>query len=81
MKYTLGEPLNYSFMDDTIQVSVTKGKEIWILQFPYATGLAVIIGLLGLFGLATMTMNARLKEMSIRKVLGAGEPGLGIYFE
>ena len=33
--------------------------------------LAILIGSMGLFALAMLTMNARLKEMSIRKVLGA----------
>ena len=70
-----GEPLNYSFMDDTIQAQYERERNL-DTTISYATGLAVIIGLLGLFGLATLTMNARLKEMSVRKVLGAGEPGL-----
>jgi len=36
-----------------------------------AGGLAIVIGCLGLFGLASITLVSRLKEISIRKVLGA----------
>ncbi len=35
------------------------------------SGLAIVIACLGLFGLATYTVNLRVKEIGIRKVLGA----------
>ncbi|MBS1601281.1 MAG: ABC transporter permease, partial [Bacteroidetes bacterium] len=38
--------------------------------------LAVVISCLGLFGLAAYTAERRLKELGIRKVLGASVPGL-----
>lgn len=39
--------------------------------FNLFTILAILIALLGLFGLATFTIHQRIKEVSIRKVLGA----------
>ncbi len=40
----------------------------------YFSGLAVLIACLGLFGLSSFTMLQRLKEISIRKVMGASVP-------
>ncbi|MCC6461470.1 MAG: ABC transporter permease [Saprospiraceae bacterium] len=39
--------------------------------FNYIAGLALLIACLGLFGLAAQNFSSRLKEVSIRKVLGA----------
>lgn len=41
-----------------------------------ATGLAIFIACLGLFGLASIATEQRRKEIGIRKVLGASVPGL-----
>jgi len=41
-----------------------------------AMGIAIFISCMGLFGLATFTANQRTREIGIRKVLGAGVPGL-----
>lgn len=39
----------------------------------YATGFAIFIAGLGAFGLATLTVARRTKEIGIRKVLGAAQ--------
>jgi putative ABC transport system permease protein len=39
-------------------------------------GIAIFISCMGLFGLAAFTANQRAREISIRKVLGAGVPHL-----
>ncbi|MEM6785203.1 MAG: FtsX-like permease family protein, partial [Bacteroidota bacterium] len=38
--------------------------------------LALVVACLGLFGLATFTIQRRTKEIGVRKVLGASVPGL-----
>ena len=38
--------------------------------------LSIIISCLGLFGLATFATQRRIKEIGVRKVLGAGEAGI-----
>ncbi len=38
--------------------------------------LSILISCLGLFGLVTFTAQRRIKEIGIRKVLGAGEVGI-----
>jgi len=65
-----GEPFDYDFLDDNLKEQYTAEANFDKIMSS-ATILAVIIGCLGLFGLSTLTMNARLREVSIRKVLGA----------
>lgn len=63
-------PFEYQFLDEHIgqmyQSEQQLTKVISILSI-----LAIIIASLGLFGLASFTVRQRLKEMGIRKVLGA----------
>ena len=40
------------------------------------TGIAIILACIGLFGLATYTIQQRTREIGIRKVLGASQIGL-----
>lgn len=62
----------YSFVDQTLaaqyQQEQNLGKVVSI-----ATILAILIGCMGLFALASLNMQNRTKEISIRKVLGASE--------
>ena len=63
-------PFEYSFMDqqfeDTFKSEQRMGTSLNIL-----TSMALIIACLGLFGLAAFSAEQRLKELGIRKVLGA----------
>lgn len=43
----------------------------WRMIITYASGLAIAISILGLFGLAHLSTQQRIKEIGIRKVLGA----------
>jgi putative ABC transport system permease protein len=68
--YDPAHPFEYSFMDETFD-SIYRGEERLGRIFSLAAGLAIVIASLGLFGLALFTVEARTKEIGIRKVLGA----------
>lgn len=65
-----GQPLVYAFMDewfdDMYRVEQRTGK----LGLTFAI-IAILIACLGLFGLATFMAEQRIKEIGVRKVLGA----------
>jgi len=63
-------PLQYSFLDETFD-KLYKTEEQTMTLFNTFTIVAVLISCLGLFGLATFTAERRIKEIGIRKVLGA----------
>ena len=69
-KVAPGQPFDYYFMDDsfnnTYQAEQRLGK-IFIIF----TILSILIACLGLFGLAAFNAEKRIKEIGIRKVLGA----------
>ncbi|HMQ47667.1 MAG TPA: ABC transporter permease [Saprospiraceae bacterium] len=65
-----GVEFNPMFMDESIaQLYESELRMAKLINT--ATGLAILLSCLGLFGLAFYTVNARAKEISIRKVLGA----------
>ena len=63
-------PFNAKFSDDVI-AEIYKKEDAQAKIFAAFSLLAVIIGCLGLFGLAAFTAERRTKEIGIRKVLGA----------
>jgi putative ABC transport system permease protein len=63
-------PFNAKFSDD-IMGEMYKKEDARAKTFAAFSLLAVIIGCLGLFGLASFTAERRTKEIGIRKVLGA----------
>jgi len=65
-----GESLVTWFLDDQLQNLYQSEMRISKL-FKYFAGLAVFIACLGLFGLASYSIQKRTKEIGIRKVLGA----------
>lgn len=65
-----GEPFDYDFIDERLRQQYEAETNYGRIMTS-ATVLAVAIGCLGLFGLSMLMMQARLKEVGIRKVLGA----------
>ena len=65
-----GVPFNYGFLDDEFSSMYQNEQRLGDIITIFAV-LAVLIGCLGLFGLATFLTEQRTKEIGIRKVLGA----------
>ena len=70
-----GEPFDYSFLEEDFQKNYVSDKRLSSLV-NYFTVIAILISCMGLFGLATFSVEQRRKEVSIRKVLGASVAGL-----
>ncbi|MGZ3763990.1 MAG: ABC transporter permease [Mucilaginibacter sp.] len=70
-----GYPFEYKFIDDDFNQLFKTESLIGRLAGIFA-GLAIFISCLGLFGLAAYTAERRIKEIGIRKVLGASVSGL-----
>jgi len=70
-----GSAFEYNFMDETLSKLYT--SELQMKKTAYvATGLALIIVMLGVLGLLSLSIQKRTKEIGIRKVLGASAPGI-----
>ncbi|MEO7293148.1 MAG: FtsX-like permease family protein, partial [Ginsengibacter sp.] len=68
-------PFEYSFVDDEFEKLFKSETLVGTLASVFA-GLAIFISCLGLFGLAAYTAERRIKEIGIRKVLGASVQNL-----
>lgn len=66
-----GGTWNYRFYDETLALLYEKDRRAETLV-NVALGLSIFISCIGLFGLTLFTVEKRAKEISIRKVLGAG---------
>ena len=65
-----GNPFEYFFLDDYFNKQYENERRFEKLFIVFAI-LAIIIGCVGLFGLSAYTASQRIKEIGIRKVLGA----------
>jgi putative ABC transport system permease protein len=61
---------DYNFLDETLAAQYA-GEERSNKIILLAAGISIFIACLGLFGLATLIVNRRVKEIGIRKILGA----------
>jgi len=68
-------PFQFLFLDDSYSRLYRQEDRLKTITF-YFSFLAVLIGCLGLFGMASFTAEQRTKEIGIRKVLGASVPGI-----
>ncbi|MBL7849273.1 MAG: ABC transporter permease [Cyclobacteriaceae bacterium] len=68
-------PFDYQFTSDRYERLYESEKKEGQL-YSIFSGLAIFIACLGLFGLATFSTLQRIKEIGIRKVLGASVPGI-----
>jgi len=64
------EPFDYSFLDKDFQKNYDAENRLADIVSDF-TIIAILISCLGLFGLATFSAEQRIKEIGVRKVLGA----------
>jgi ABC-type antimicrobial peptide transport system permease subunit len=69
-KYNPAYPFEFKFVDNEYARKFTDEKLVGTLTSLFA-GLTIFISCLGLFGLATFMAEKRIKEIGIRKLLGA----------
>ncbi|GAB3264065.1 ABC transporter permease [Larkinella harenae] len=65
-----GQPFEYSFLDQDLAARY-RNYQRWTTLTQLATGIALLIAALGLFGLAGIQAINRIREVGIRKVMGA----------
>ncbi|GEO09210.1 ABC transporter permease [Segetibacter aerophilus] len=69
-KFATGYPLDYKFLDDNFGEMYKAEDKLSSLLWIF-TVMAIVVGCMGLFGLAAFSAEQRTKEIGIRKVLGA----------
>jgi putative ABC transport system permease protein len=67
---TAAQPLSYYFLDEEFNKQYSADQRMGSLFLVFSI-LAIVIACLGLFGLVTFAAEQRVKEIGIRKVLGA----------
>ncbi len=69
-KYLPSVPYDFSFLDESF-ARLYEAEQRQRTIFSTFAGIAIFIACLGLFGLSAFTISQRVKEIGIRKVLGA----------
>ncbi len=69
-KMAPGMPFSYRFLDDAFDNMYRSEQRMGKISMAFSI-LAILVACLGLFGLATYAAEQRVKEIGIRKVLGA----------
>jgi putative ABC transport system permease protein len=70
-----GVPFSYRFLDDSFNEMYQSEQRVGKISMIFSV-LAILISCLGIFGLATFIAEQRIKEIGIRKVLGASMQGI-----
>ena len=69
-KYLPGMPFQYTFLDENF-ATLYKSEQQQGTLFTIFACIAIFIACLGLFGLSAFTVTQRVKEIGVRRVLGA----------
>ena len=76
-KYNPSHPFAYEFLDDDFDAMYRREIQTSALFKAFA-GVTVLLSCMGLFGLAVFTAERRIKEIGIRKVLGASVKDISV---
>ncbi len=68
--YVQGIPMKYSFIDEHLERLYRKDRQL-SMSMNYLSLMALFISCLGIFGLMSLSLKERTKEIGIRKVFGA----------
>lgn len=74
-KFAGDQPFQYSFVDDAFNRAF-QSEEKFSHGLTLFAGMAILIASLGLLGMIIFTLEQRLKEIGIRKVVGASVSGI-----
>ena len=74
-RFNPDRPFEYTFLDDQFDDLYRAEARLGSLVAIFA-GLAMFVACMGLFGLATFSVERRTKEVGVRKVLGASVSGI-----
>ena len=74
-----GMPFNYEFLDDEVAEQYA-AEQRWRRIVQYSSVLSVMVTCLGLFGLTSLAVAKRTREVGIRKTLGASVTRLVMMF-
>ncbi len=70
-----GHPLIFTFVDEFLN-TLYRSEEVVSNIFKYFSLLTILIACMGLFGLSIYSAELRIKEIGVRKVLGASIPNI-----
>lgn len=70
-------PFKYTFVDDAFARSYQSEEKLFTTIVTFAV-LSLVIACLGIYGLVSFTLEQRIKELGIRKVMGATVMGLNL---
>jgi putative ABC transport system permease protein len=74
-----GVPFEFRFMDDAFNQLYKSESRLGTLLF-YLTVISILLALVGLYGLLSVTIENKTKEIAVRKVLGISFSGLVLLF-
>jgi putative ABC transport system permease protein len=72
-----GATFEYYFLDDKV-AGALKPDRIFAAEFTLFAILAIVISIIGMLGLIIITVNRSIKEMGVRKILGATQNNLAL---
>ena len=73
------DPFVYFFLDDHVKAQYQADQQFSNV-FQVFSGFSIFIACLGLFGLISYSVTVRIKEIGVRKVLGASVPNIMLLF-